>query len=138
MPEEVALRCVMCQSTAVILQGAEQKDSAVSISRCSWLSSHTYSMHLNSYEYVYAYRSIIVYLFMPMAACSLLNYTTLIHTSYPYTADLDLGLGGDFQFPATAPGAAALGVVLLADFLGFLPVCGFCMWSGCKKVLLIF
>lgn len=90
-------------------------------------------MHINSYKYVYVYRSIIVYLFMPMAACSLLNYITLIHTSYPYTADLDLGLGGDFQFPATAPGAAALGVVLLADFLGFLPVCGCACGLGAKK-----
>ena len=135
MPEEVTLRCVMCQSTAVILQGAEQKDSEVSISRCSRLSSHTYSMHVNSYKYVYAYRSPIVCLFMPMAACSLLNsIITRIHTSYPYTADLDLGLGGDFQFPAaTAPGAAALGVVLLADFLGFLPVCGCACGLGAKK-----
>lgn len=41
--------------------------------------------------------------------------------------------GGDFQFPATAPGAAALGVVLLADFLGFLPVCGCACGLGAKK-----
>ena len=49
-------------------------------------------MHINSYKYVFVYRSIIVYLVVPMTACSLLNYITLIHTSYPYTADLDLGL----------------------------------------------
>lgn len=42
-------------------------------------------------------------------------------------------VGGDFQFPATAPGAAALGVVLLADFLGFLPVCGCAFGLGAKK-----
>ena len=41
-------------------------------------------------------------------------------------------VGGDFQSWATAPGAAALGVVLLAEILGFLPVCGCARSLGTK------
>lgn len=129
-----------CQSTAVILQGAEQKDSEVSISRCSRLSSHTYSMHVNSYKYVYAYTSPIVCLFMPMAACSLLNsIITRIHTSYPYTADLDLGLSWWWlSVSGDCSRSCSLGSGFAGWFFGISTCLWLCIWSGCKKVLLIF